>query len=361
MFRRTLQILLMALFANTATAHDFYGLLRVRDLSPFGFLRLDMQPAHAISIRPDSSVVEAEVGYQNSWALSPEVERYLTELEASGRRRLGAEELADIRALPGENYLVDVEIATVDVTAHHKLSPRVSAYFTVSAVSYDGGFLDATIESFHDGFGFSTFGRAALARNEVNLIYDLKSSSIASVGNAPSNGGLLDPTLGVRFSQFAWGRWDVSVEAAAKLALAGRRTLLSTGRSDAGIQLSAQYRLERQAFYANVAGVYYAGNEFPVRQQRQLLPTLVLGYEVALSARTNLNLQGYASTTVYSRKETSLEDLLANKYQLSVGIRHRIGHSVLTFGVTENLQNLNNTPDIGFQLGFAWIPHRTLQ
>jgi hypothetical protein len=24
--------------------------------------------------------------------------------------------------------------------------------------------------------------------------------------------------------------------------------------------------------------------------------------------------------------------------------------------VTENLQNLNNTPDIGFQLGFAWVP-----
>jgi hypothetical protein len=24
--------------------------------------------------------------------------------------------------------------------------------------------------------------------------------------------------------------------------------------------------------------------------------------------------------------------------------------------VTENLQNLNNTPDIGFQVGFAWVP-----
>jgi hypothetical protein len=24
--------------------------------------------------------------------------------------------------------------------------------------------------------------------------------------------------------------------------------------------------------------------------------------------------------------------------------------------VTENLQNLNNTPDVGFQIGFAWVP-----
>jgi hypothetical protein len=30
----------------------------------------------------------------------------------------------------------------------------------------------------------------------------------------------------------------------------------------------------------------------------------------------------------------------------------------LTFGITENLQNITNTPDIGFQLGFAYAPER---
>ena len=28
---------------------QFYGLLRERDLTPFGFMRLDMRPAHAVS------------------------------------------------------------------------------------------------------------------------------------------------------------------------------------------------------------------------------------------------------------------------------------------------------------------------
>ena len=31
---------------------------------------------------------------------------------------------------------------------------------------------------------------------------------------------------------------------------------------------------------------------------------------------------------------------------------------LLSFGFTENLQNVNNTPDVGFQLGVAWIPRR---
>ena len=32
-----------------ATENGYYGLLRARDLTPFGFLRLDMRPAHAVS------------------------------------------------------------------------------------------------------------------------------------------------------------------------------------------------------------------------------------------------------------------------------------------------------------------------
>ena len=32
------------------------------------------------------------------------------------------------------------------------------------------------------------------------------------------------------------------------------------------------------------------------------------------------------------------------------------GNFLYTFGITENLQNVNNTPDVGFQLGLACIP-----
>jgi len=48
--------------------------------------------------------------------------------------------------------------------------------------------------------------------------------------------------------------------------------------------------------------------------------------------------------------------LLRPKYQVSLGVRHRIGASLLTFGFTENIANFNNTPDLGFQLGWAYSP-----
>lgn len=353
-------VLASAMCASVATAADgaFYGLLRGRDLTPFGFLRLDMRPAHAVAIEPGSWALETELGYQNSWALSPEVEKYLTGLEPTGRRDLGPAEVQAIRDLPGENYLVDVESASLDVTFHYKFSTNWAGYFIASAVSYQGGFLDSTIEGFHDTFGFSTFGRPAVNRNEVNLIYDLKSTQVAYF-DTPTDGGLSDPTLGLRYTGFSLPQpWKLAIEAAVKVPVAGRRLLLSTGRADYAIQATLQRFGNHHALYLDAAAVYYAGASDPVPQDSQIIPTLIFGYERKLTANTNVNLQGYISTSVYSHDQTDLDELLGEKFQVSLGVRHRIERFLISFAVTENLQNVNNTPDIGVQLGLAYIPRR---
>ena len=36
--------------AADADDSDYFGLLRARDITPFGFLRLDMRPTHAVNI-----------------------------------------------------------------------------------------------------------------------------------------------------------------------------------------------------------------------------------------------------------------------------------------------------------------------
>jgi Protein of unknown function (DUF3187) len=335
---------------------QFYGLMRERDLTPFGFMRLDMRPAHAASIEPGSWAVETDLAFQNTWALSPEVEQYLVGLESTGRRELGPQEVQAIRDLPGENYLVDLEAAVYDMTVHYKLSPRVSGYLVVSGVSFHGGFMDSAIESFHDAFGFSSFGRPALARNRVNTVMNLKGSSYVSPDEG-ATGGLLDPVLGARYAPPQKFRgWNYSIECAIKLPVASQRELLSTGRADVGVQASAQRRGVRQAFYINGAVVWYGGGQAPSPEERQLVPTLVLGYERRLTSRTNLNLQGYISPSLYSRAETELRELRATKYQMTLGVRHRVQSHVWTVGITENLQNVNNTPDISFQLGYAYVP-----
>ena len=61
---------------------------------------------------------------------------------------------------------------------------------------------------------------------------------------------------------------------------------------------------------------------------------------------------------MYSDDTTDLDDLTANKYEYSIGLRHRMENWLLSFAFTENVQNINNTPDVGISLGVAYIPHR---
>jgi len=334
----------------------FYGMLRERDLSPFGFLRLDMRPAHAVSIEPHSFAFEMALGYQNTWALSPNVEQLLTSRQSAGRHDLGPADAEAIRNLPGENYLLDLESATLDIGVHYKLSNQWTLYGIATWVSYQGGFMDSGIEQFHDTFGFSSFGRPAAARNQTNIILDLKGAQVTML-DVPETQGFTDPIFGLRYAGIDLpAGWDMSLEVAAKVPLQGERMLLSTGRTDYGMQASVRHLGARNAIHLDFSAVYDSGESMPVPHDAKVVPTIVIGWERQLTAHTNLNLQGYASQSVYTRDQTDLDELLDDKYQLSVGIRHRFECCLVTFGVTENLQNLNNTPDIGFQFGFAWVP-----
>ena len=347
---------LAALPAHADEPGRFYGMLRSRDLTPFGFLRLDMRPAHAVNIEKHTFAFEAELGYQNTWALSENVEKYMKSLEISGRREIGPAEIAAIRALPGENYLFDLESATLDLAVHYRLSSQWTAYAIATAVSYQGGFLDSTIEGFHHMLGLNSYGRRAVERNATLLVYDLKQAR-GVLTEAPKSPGFLDPTFGLRYSGIKLPRgWDMSIETAIKWAFDGERPLLSTGRDDYGMQVSVRRLGERNAVHVDLAGVYYAGEEAPSMHNPQVIPTIVVGWERQMSARTNMNLQAYASQSVYQPAQTDLDELLADKFQLSLGVRHLFDCCLVSFAVTENLQNFNNTPDIGFQAGFAWVP-----
>jgi len=338
----------------SAAESDYLGLLRARDLTTFGFLRLDMRPAHAIHSAPGTWAIEAELAHQNTWALSGGARDYLDTLP--GRRSLGPDEVADILALPGENYLFDMELAQLDVTLHYKFTERWGGYLVMSGVNYSGGFMDRAIESFHDAFGFDNNGRPAAERNAVNLIADLNMGNIA-VFDAPTTGGLLDPTIGMRYSGPEQVRgWNFVLEVAAKLALQGEEEFLSTGKSDYGVQATLQRFGDHHAWYVGASAVYYDGRSSITPTDPQVVPTLVLGYERKLDDKTHLVLQTYISDSVYSKDDTQLNELLDTKLQLSLGFYRRIGRSMLSFAITENLQNFNNTPDVGLQLGWAYSP-----
>jgi hypothetical protein len=326
------------------------GLMRIRDLTPFGLGRLDMLPAHAVAATPRTFAVELNASYQNTWALSDNVHAYL---EQRGVRRgaLDAAAVADILALPGEAYLVDGEFAVVDLTVHYRVSRHFGLYATLPWFDFQDGFLDATIESFHEQAGLSSAGREHAPRDRFLALADLSRTRFVFV--EPPAGGLGDPAIGVRYSLFSQpDRFNLILEGAVKVSVFERERFVTTGRNDFGVQLSLQRFLRRNAFYLTAAGVYYQAPD-PGLASDGWIPTIIAGWETKLTRNTNFIFQTYASRSSVQRAE--LDELTATKIQATMGLQRAFRGYFVRFGVTENLANHDNTPDVGFNLSVGRI------
>lgn len=332
------------------------GLLRARDLTPFGLLRLDMLPAHTADAEAGTWTFEIQYAYQNTFILSDNVRDYLEE-RGGGRVPLRPQDTAAIMALPDDAYYIDGEVGLADLIVQYRVNDYWSTYLTIPYIHYGRGALDSTIESFHDTFGFSQQGRDLVARNRFQLLYKIGDIQFAELERS-IEGGFGDPVLGVRYSlpQPRFG-WDVVIEAAAKLAVDGERFLLSTGEHDFGLQATLQRRMGRtgrHSVYLAGSAVYYAGGPEIPADQTQIIPTVILGYSYGLTQRTSVILQAYASRSVI--QETEIEELTEEKYQLSLGLQSRGRNVLWSLAVTENISNFGNTPDIGMQIGVAYMP-----
>ena len=334
-------------------AWSHVGLLRVRDLTPFGILRLDFLPAHAVTGKPGTWALEANLSYQNTFALSENVANYLRERGGGGRVALTQNDVDAILGKGEEAYLVDLEFGLLDLTAHYRFGPHWGGYLTVPVLSFQSGFLDSTIEGFHEQFGFDTAHRDLAIRNDLQVVIAAKGARLVVL--EPPSDGVGDPVLGARYSLFAEpDRWNLILEGAVKVAWSNERPFLSSGKSDAGVQLSLQKFFDRQAFYLTASGVYFNGSDNPVTPDlKELIPTVVIGWERRLTRRTNGILQLYASPSVV--QDSDLDELTAEKYLLSAGLQSRRGEWFYRFALTENLQNFSNTPDIGVTFSLARV------
>lgn len=332
------------------------GPLRSRDTSPFGFLRLDMRPAQTTPQSAGTWTFESDVAYQNTWALTKKVEDYLQTLD--GRRTLGPAEIEAIRALPGENYLVDLEYSHFDFVARRQLTRHWGAYAIVSAVRYGGGF-DGMIEGFHSGLGATDYGRESVPRGQANVVLDLKSAELSLVDASPRS-GLLDPTLGVRYTGLRLPEpWSLALEGAVKVPFGGARPWLSSGRADVGVQASVMRSGARHALHGSLGLVQYSGSDAPLQPRgSRLLPTFVGGLESRVTHRTNSIVQLYVSPGVYGGRDTDLSELRAAKVMLGAGLRHRRGAHVLSAALIENVGNTRHTSDLGVQFAWAFHPGR---
>src|SRR5262245_42247783 len=110
------------------------GPLRIRDMTPFNLLRLDMLPAHAVDAGPGSWAIEADLSFSNTFVMSRNVRQYL---EARGGKGPLTDADADaILALGEDAYYVDGEFGLLETTFHYRPWRATSLYLTLSAYNF---------------------------------------------------------------------------------------------------------------------------------------------------------------------------------------------------------------------------------
>lgn len=326
------------------------GLMRIRDMTPFGISRLDMLPAYPVSRAPYKFAFEVTFSYQNTWALSQNVRDYLKQ-RGIERGPIGPTEIAAIQALPGDAYMVDGELGLVDLSLHYRVNDRLAFYGTIPYLRASGGFLDGTIENFHRNFGFDTADREFVPKYEFHVVADIEGDSL--VLQEPPDPELGDPVLGARYVvRSARHRSAAVLEGAVKFGVHSGDSVFSTSTNDYGIQLLLQHVLTRNAFYLSLAAVDYRAPPASVADDG-VIPTVIGGWEWRVWRRTDFIFQTSISKSTV--QNTTLDELSAEKIQVTFGLQWLFASSSVRLGITENHAHHDNTPDVGVHLTVAKV------
>lgn len=345
---------------ETALADDdepyvrFYGPLRIRDLQPLGLIFMDFVPSHAVEGVPGVLYFEAGLSHANTFIKSENVRDYLIE-RPGPRRALSAQDYENILAFEEDAFYFDGAAGYANFTFHYSISRDWHAYLQIPYIYYNDGFMDATIEGFHDTFGFGQAQRDLVERDRTQVLLKLGDDTF-QIRDGPGNDGLGDPVFGVSRAFRRPSDAVIVVEAAVKVPVAEEERFLSSGATDVGAQVSFHKQWDSW-------GIYSAFSYVLVGDPDTTLPTIEIAdvykgsgaIEKLLGDRWSAVFQGSLRRSPFQDTDSQLSDL---QIQLSLGVRWAFQRTgALEFAVTENLSNFNSTPDIGFHLstGFPLV------
>ncbi|MDE2728777.1 MAG: DUF3187 family protein [Gemmatimonadota bacterium] len=263
------------------------------------------------------------------------------------------------RAAPPDEYrlFVDTESLRLSVDLDWRIASRLQFGMTLPFLKHGGGFLDGVVEGFHGAFNLSNGGREWAPRNDygVFVVRDRR-FWIRSVESAGFRPGDLVVRMKTPLNR-GGGRVVMAIAGALKLPTGSLETLTGSGGWDFQAAFFATWRPDRpkrdMIFHANLAhsrlGRPTHGEGFPLRS----ITTLVLAFEYRTTGRlaallqTQVNIGPFPSSRLGPLNRTAIEATAGARYALSESLS-------LDAGLTENLSQYQNTPDVGMHVGIVW-------
>ena len=263
------------------------------------------------------------------------------------------------RAAPADEYrlFVDTESLRLSVDVDWPLASRLQIGATMPFLKHGGGFLDGVVEGFHGMLNLSNGGREWSPRNDYG-VFVLRNRrfwirSVESAGFRPG-----DLVVRMKTPMYRDGeKLVMALAGAVKLPTGDLETLTGSGGWDIQAALYATWRpgwsKRDMVFHVNLAhnrlGKATMGEGFPLRS----ITTFLLAFEYRTTGRlaalvqTLVNIGPFPGSRLGPLNRTAIEATAGVRYAMT-------GSLSLDIGLTENLSQYQNTPDVGIHAGIVW-------
>lgn len=215
-------------------------------------------------------------------------------------------------------------------------------------IYYGSGFLDSTVDNWHDIFGLPEGNRPDVSNNQFNIFYGRDGKTVIDLDE--SGGGLGDIQFAVARKIIKNSQTAVSVWTSIDLPTGEASKLRGNDASDIALWLAASYRFNPKWTTDTNLGVLYPGED--QLGTLDVEDSIIFGYagiQWSPHSLFDLRIQLAGHTQFYDNSELRL---LGESYNIVFGgTIHASACSDLDIAVSEDLKE-GATPDVSFL--FTW-------
>lgn len=291
----------------------------------------------------DLHSTDANTFAKSAW-VSRSLEGETTRLNAT--EVLASDRFRDISSL----FLVHGQTHRASLSMRRGFGSHFQASLTVPVTSIGGGWSDGLVEGFHHLLGLGNAEREALLQNRETVY--LHAGQTSYFRERTSGTALGDIALSAKYELSSLEDRDLALSVAGSLELptGNARTLDGSGSLDGGVQMIAAHDFRNGRIHASV-GILRMGADRPLGTK----PILVITDTVALSRliTEKTSVTGQLTVSQSPFRNMGVAELTRRSYQMSFGMQHLFGGTLVYAGFIENVLTFENSADVGFTWGLS--------
>jgi len=241
---------------------------------------------------------------------------------------------------------LDMEISELDIRYRKKINDSLEFGIDVPVLSFNSGFMDNFLESYHKAFGFPDYGRSDRPDNE--FLYEVRRNGELILKVKAGDTGIGDIRLTAK--KVILNSPAMSLMASIELPTGKTSRGFGNGSFDAGVAVLIEQELSKKIKTYFNAGAVIPG-DLKAEKTVKLKNFVYAGTGLEAFLWDNLSILGqiYAQSSVFPKTKISTID--RTPVILTLGGRYYSGKSSLEFSFTED-PNTSGAPDLTFGLSY---------